>query len=185
MVPKERTGSAMGLLGTVSAVGTALGPSMGGLLITWSGWPAVFAVMAAGGAVALLLALQTLPADHQARAKPASLDMSGVVLLAPSLAGYALSMTLEVAPQVRATFFGLSMLGLAVFVAMELRSTSPLIQLRLLRDVELATGLASLGLVSAVVMATLVVGPFYLSGTLRLSPLETGLVMSVGPWPRR
>ncbi len=33
LVPKERTGRAMGLLGTVSAVGTALGPSLGGVLI--------------------------------------------------------------------------------------------------------------------------------------------------------
>ncbi|HRH95450.1 MAG TPA: MFS transporter, partial [Prosthecobacter sp.] len=32
-VPKARTGSAMGLLGTMSAVGTALGPSLGGVLI--------------------------------------------------------------------------------------------------------------------------------------------------------
>ena len=32
-VPKSRTGSAMGLLGTMSAVGTALGPSLGGVLI--------------------------------------------------------------------------------------------------------------------------------------------------------
>src|SRR6267154_1772812 len=29
-VPKERTGSAMGLLGTMSEIGTALGPSVGG-----------------------------------------------------------------------------------------------------------------------------------------------------------
>src|SRR5215210_1215560 len=32
-VPKAQTGSAMGLLGTMSAVGTALGPSLGGGLI--------------------------------------------------------------------------------------------------------------------------------------------------------
>ena len=32
-VPKDRTGSVMGLLGTMSAVGTALGPSLGGVLI--------------------------------------------------------------------------------------------------------------------------------------------------------
>jgi len=32
-VPKEKTGSAMGLLGTMSAIGTALGPSLGGVLI--------------------------------------------------------------------------------------------------------------------------------------------------------
>ena len=39
-VPQERAGSAMGLLGTMSAVGTALGPSLGGLLIAGGGWRA-------------------------------------------------------------------------------------------------------------------------------------------------
>lgn len=43
-VPKEKTGSAMGLLGTMSAVGTALGPSLGGVLISGFGWPAIFFV---------------------------------------------------------------------------------------------------------------------------------------------
>ena len=33
MVPKSKTGSAMGLLGSMSAIGTALGPSLGGVLI--------------------------------------------------------------------------------------------------------------------------------------------------------
>jgi MFS family permease len=30
-VPKAKTGSAMGLLGTMSAIGTTLGPSLGGV----------------------------------------------------------------------------------------------------------------------------------------------------------
>jgi MFS family permease len=37
-VPKERIGRAMGLLGTMSAVGTALGPSLGGVMIAALGW---------------------------------------------------------------------------------------------------------------------------------------------------
>ncbi len=36
-VPKEKTGSAMGLIGTMSAIGTELGPSLGGLLISGLG----------------------------------------------------------------------------------------------------------------------------------------------------
>src|SRR6185312_14172349 len=50
-VPKERTGSAMGLLGTMSAVGTALGPSLGGMLIAASGWQAIFLVIVPLGIV--------------------------------------------------------------------------------------------------------------------------------------
>ena len=39
---EAKTGSAMGLLGTMSAIGTALGPSLGGVLIAGCGWPAIF-----------------------------------------------------------------------------------------------------------------------------------------------
>src|SRR4249919_3727338 len=55
-VPKSRAGSAMGLLGTMSAVGTALGPSLGGVLIAASGWPAIFLINLPLGCVALILA---------------------------------------------------------------------------------------------------------------------------------
>jgi len=43
-VPKTKTGSAMGLLGTMSAIGTTLGPSLGGLLIAGFGWPSIFLI---------------------------------------------------------------------------------------------------------------------------------------------
>jgi MFS family permease len=74
-----------------------------------------------------------------------------------------------------------SVLGLVTFVAVEARAASPLIELKLLRDAELSASLLALGLVSAILMATLVVGPFYLSGTLGLGPMATGLVMTIGP----
>jgi MFS family permease len=43
-LPKARSGSAMGLLGTMSAVGTTLGPSLGGVLASWAGGPAIFLI---------------------------------------------------------------------------------------------------------------------------------------------
>ncbi|MFY7777389.1 MAG: MFS transporter, partial [Elstera sp.] len=44
IVPKAKAGSAIGLLGTMSAIGTALGPSLGGILIAEGGWRAIFLV---------------------------------------------------------------------------------------------------------------------------------------------
>src|SRR4030088_2417510 len=64
-VPKQQTGSAMGLLGTMSAIGTALGPSLGGVLIAGLGWRALFLVNVPLGIVAFLLAYRYLPADRQ------------------------------------------------------------------------------------------------------------------------
>jgi MFS family permease len=53
--------------------------------------------------------------------------------------------------------------------------------MELLRNRAIGTGLLSMMLVSAIMMATLVVGPFYLSGSLGLGTVQTGVVMSIGP----
>ena len=181
MVPKERSGTVMGLLGTVSAVGTALGPSLGGALTAAVGWSAVFAAMALAGVAALLLGLRMFPADPPIERRRPSLDVAGMLVLALALGLYALSTTLDAAPWVNGTLAILAVVGLVAFVAIESRADAPLIKLELLRDGELSAGLISMALVSAILMATLVVGPFYLAQGLGLGAAGTGLVMSVGP----
>ncbi|MDB5858190.1 MAG: major facilitator superfamily 1 [Ramlibacter sp.] len=183
-VPKEKTGSAMGLLGTMSAVGTALGPSLGGALIAGSGWPALFFVNVPLGMLALVLVHRFLPADRLvAKADGAGFDPLGTLLLAVALAAYALAMTAG-----RGGFGPLNLALLAaaalvavLFVFAQGRAASPLIRPALFRDPVLAAGFATSALVATVVMATLVVGPFYLSGALALDAARVGLVMSSGP----
>ncbi|HEX6974715.1 MAG TPA: MFS transporter [Vicinamibacterales bacterium] len=126
-VPKERSGRAMGLLATMSAIGTAVGPSAGGLLIASFGWRAIFAVNVPLGLVAAALAHRYLPGESTSNGGASS--------------GW----------------------GAA------------------LRERGLAGALVTSGLVSTVMMATLVVGPFYLSRALGLDAARVGLVMSAGP----
>ncbi|MFE1413100.1 MFS transporter [Streptomyces sp. NPDC058746] len=184
-VPKERTGRAMGLLGTMSAVGTALGPSLGGALIAGLGWRSMFLVSVPLGLLTLLLAHRFLPADRQREpgaARP-GFDRVGTLLLALTLAAYALAMTvghggfgpLSLALLVAAAA------GAGLFVRVEARTASPLVALATLRDPVLGAGLAMSALVSTVMMATLVVGPFHLSRSLGLDAALVGLVLSVGP----
>lgn len=127
-VSKARTGRVMGLLGTLSAVGTAMGPSVGGVLLSVWSWPAIFLIGMPLGLVAAALAYRYLPRDRPR---------------APS-------------------------------------STGPRLW-SLLRDPSLRAGLAMSALVAAVIMATFVVGPFYLSRGLGLAPEWMGLAMAVGP----
>lgn len=181
LVPKSRAGSAMGLLGTVSAVGTALGPTLGGLLVAGLGWPAVFSALALAGAASWSAARLILPADRPAN-RPPHFDSVGLVLLAIALTASALVMTQGV--DGAATNLALAagaILAFLAFVRVESRAALPLVQPRLLADPRLAAGLASSGVIAAVLMSTLVVGPFYLSQGLSLDALQTGLVMSVGP----
>ena len=129
-VPEHRRGRAMGLLGSMSAAGTALGPSVGGVVIAAADWRAIFLVNVPLGVGAMVLARRHLPADRPGGAAGAVGPLAGVGLL---------------------------------------------------RDRAIAAGLVTSALVSTVMMATLVVGPFHLSRALGLSPALVGLVMSAGP----
>ncbi len=183
VVPKAQAGSAMGLLGTLSAVGTALGPSLGGLLLATWGWQAVFWVNVPLGLAALALAWWQLPLDRATPARTVRFDHLGTALLALSLTAYALAMTLQ--PGAWGTLnTGLLLaagLGLAAFAWVETRAPAPLLRLQTLRQPAVATGVAVNALITTVVMATLVVGPFYLAGGLGLDAAHMGLVMTTGP----
>jgi len=87
IVTKEQTGRAMGLLGTMSAVGTALGPSLGGVLIAELGWRALFFANVPLGVMTFLLAFRYLPVDCcDPKADRDAFDAIGTLLLALTLA---------------------------------------------------------------------------------------------------
>jgi EmrB/QacA subfamily drug resistance transporter len=184
VVPKARTGRAMGLLGTMSAVGTALGPSLGGLLIASSGWRTIFLLNVPLGLIAFFLSRQHLPADRRTgHTMSPPFDGIGALLLALALAAYAFAMTIG-----RGHFGWRNLILLALaagltglFVIAESKAPAPLLRLAACRAPRLRAGLLASALVSSVMMTTLVVGPFYLSLALGLKPAVVGLVLSIGP----
>ncbi|MGQ5524612.1 MFS transporter [Chitinimonas sp. PSY-7] len=183
-VPQAKTGSAMGLLGTMSAIGTTLGPSLGGLLIAGLGWQAIFLINVPLGILGFLLAYRYLPIDRQVIERDwVVFDKPGTLLLALTLAAYTLAMTFghgHFGPLNLALLL-VAACGTGLFVLAETKATSPLIHLAMFRDPLLSAGLAMSGLVSTVMMATLVVGPFYLSYALGLKTALVGFILSIGP----
>ncbi|MEI8714927.1 MFS transporter [Mesorhizobium sp. ISC11] len=182
-VTKDRIGGAMGLLGAMSAIGTTLGPSLGGLLITGFGWRAIFLVNVPLGVLTFVLAWRALPARNKtARLDRGTFDVVGTALLALTLAAYALAMTLG-----RGNFGTLNIglliaAGTGVFLfAAQARVKNPLIRLASFRDLQLSASLAMSLVVATVMMATLVVAPFYLSRGLGLDAAMVGVVLSTGP----
>jgi MFS family permease len=154
------------------------------VLISGFGWRAIFLVVVPLGLLTLVLAHRHLPAAS-ARPKPdrAGFDVVGTLLLALTLAAYALAVTVG-----RGSFGGLNLalllaglVGIGLFVFAESKVAAPLVRLEMFRNPVLSAGLATSVLVLTVAMATLVVGPFYLSRALGLDPAAVGLVMSTGP----
>ncbi|CAM3142085.1 MFS transporter [Asticcacaulis taihuensis] len=181
-VPPTRTGSAMGMLGTMSAIGTSLGPSLGGALITALGWEAIFLINVPLGVLNLWLAWRYLPADNiSAKAASQGLDISGTLLLVITLAAYALALTTARPGLASVSLLSIAVLAAGGFIYAETRASFPLVRLTMFCDPALSVSLTVSTLIASVMMATLVIGPFYLSRKLGLDPINVGLVMSVGP----
>ena len=183
-MPKARMGTAMGLLGTMSAIGTALGPSIGGVLLSTFGWQSVFLVLIPLGALNAGLSLRYLPAAEQHRVRlKGGFDPAGTLVLGLALAAYALAMTLGAENFGRANWLLLAaaLCACGIFLLIETRTASPLVPLWLFRNPAFSASLFMNMLVTTVMMATLVVGPFYLSLGLGLADTTVGLIMAVGP----
>ncbi|MCW0506241.1 MFS transporter [Aeromonas piscicola] len=178
LVPAAQRGRGMGLLGTLSACGTALGPSFGGLLIGGFGWQAPFLLLVPVSLLALGAGMLGLPLEgvlpQRERVKLASLSMLVVALLCYGLAltsGGALALG----------WWAGALLGIALFVRHERRARSPLLPLALLADSRLKGGLLASVLVASVMVLTLLIGPFYLHGVFELDMATVGLMISGGP----
>lgn len=182
VVARERMGSAMGLLGTMSAVGTALGPSLGGITIDLYGWSAGF--VAVGVLAFMLLAMAVPTFSRASRLEPTvsgAIDWLGSLLLAFALSAYALSMTSAVGVLDARLLLPLTAVLSALFVWRQMMAARPLVPIALLRNFRIGLSLAMNFLVTTVMMSTLVVGPYMLSLGLGLDESAIGLVMAVGP----
>ena len=123
-----------------------------------------------------MLVWRALPADRPLARPREKFDAAGTLLLAITLAAYALAMTTGIK-----TLFLAALAGLAVFARAEAKAASPLLRLDVFSDRARTAAFATNTLVTTVVMATLVVGPFYLAGALGLDAARVGLALSVGP----
>jgi DHA2 family multidrug resistance protein len=177
-VPPEQRGTAMAIFGIPLMLGPAIGPTLGGYLVTDWSWRMCFYVNVPVVLVAILLGSAWI---RETPTMPAGFDIKGFALAATGFSSvlYALSY----APtwgwdDVR--IMGLLVLGsisLIIWIVMELRSTQPMLDLRIFknRGFSMATGLnfvTTIGLFSIIFLL-----PLFLQNVRGLTALETGILM--------
>ena len=178
-------GLAFGVWGALAGVAAAVGPIIGGVLVSGLSWRWIFFVNVPVGAIALVLTMLRVveSRDEQAR-RP---DWLGFVLFSGALASliYALiesGRSSFTATPVLACFAAAAVLIIA-FVLVETRSRHPMFDLRLFRVPTFVGGdIAAFGL-SFSIFAMLLYVVLYLQNVLEYSALQTGvrlLVLSVG-----
>jgi EmrB/QacA subfamily drug resistance transporter len=180
--PGER-GRALGLNAISVSIGLTLGPALGGLLTEVATWRGIFLVNLPIGLFAIAWAARILPQDRPGRREP--FDLPGAVLASGALFGLLLGLNQGGAwgwtsPVTAALLAGAAVLG-AAFVVVELRTASPLIDLRLFWIRAFSAGLASLFVAFAGLFTATFLLPFLLQEGSGVGPLEAGLLITPIP----
>ncbi|MGO2345476.1 MAG: MFS transporter, partial [Providencia sp.] len=88
---KNKGGFAMGLIGSLSAIGTAAGPTLGGLLINLWGWQAIFLINIPFSIIALFLIIRFVPKPASDPIEHKPIDILGLSLLTVAIILYTFS----------------------------------------------------------------------------------------------
>jgi EmrB/QacA subfamily drug resistance transporter len=145
-VPAERRGVALGAWGGIGGLAVALGPLVGGAVVSGLSWQWIFWINVPVGLVLIPLALRRL---DETRGPSDRLDLPGVGLVSAGLLGIVWGLVRGngqgwTSPEIVIALAG-GAIVLAGFVLWELRTASPMLPMRFFRNRTFAmTNLASL-----------------------------------------
>jgi len=182
-VPASRVRTALGLQGAAQALGLALGPTLGGLLVDAYGWRSVFWVNVPVGVVAILAGYVLLPRSRDLNPGRGR-DMAGFVLLAGTIVSSLLVLSgLSGMPLPSAVVVGLcvaAVVAAMLFWRAETNAVAPLVDINLLRRGGLGASLTGALLAYLLLFAPLVLYPSVFD-TWGMSVAAGGLVLSCLP----
>jgi EmrB/QacA subfamily drug resistance transporter len=168
---------ALGIYGAASGSGAAAGVLLGGLLTSYLSWSWIFFINVPVGIAAIALTPVLLP-ESRADLAHRHFDVPGAASITGGLMLLVYTMTRATndgwgADSTLALLAGAAALVLA-FIAIELRSPSPLLPLRIFRSRTLAAANAAMAIVGAVAFSEFFVLTLYLQDVLHYSAVESG-----------
>jgi EmrB/QacA subfamily drug resistance transporter len=179
MFPKEQHGRAMGAWGIAAMAAPAIGPTLGGWLVTSVDWHWLFLITLPIGLVALVLGLRLLPDIPGAVAGRFDVVgfLTGSIGLAALVFGLSEANRWGWTSTATVVCIGGGILLLGLMVAYELRTPSPMLDVRMFHNRTFSLTFAISGLVVAAQYARLVFLPIYLEGERGYSALDIGLML--------
>lgn len=134
-IPMEQKGKAMGIIMTVAALGTAIGPTIGGLLTQYVSWHWIFFINVPIGILSVIIGMKAIPGQSDRNTALSGFDRSGAAFIFIGLAallfavseGEVLGWT---SPAILVSG-AVAAVSLGLFVWRELHTSEPLLELRL------------------------------------------------------
>lgn len=179
--PKEERGRALGGISASVALGTMIGPTAGGLIVSLFNWQTIFLINIPIGLAAFLFGIKTLP--KRSSVKRQALDLPGSVLMLLSILFIFCPLTLL--QNQRSVFLVILILVgvalLALFVWVEKKSKNPLIELSVFKNAAFTANLVSMFIGFVCIGSVNIILPFYLQDAMKFSTLMAGFLLTVSP----
>ena len=179
--PRERRGSAMGLISLAIGFAPAIGPVLGGLLVDTAGWRALFLLVAVLGFLVFLFGMKAL-VNYEGFERY-QLDVPSVALMACGMVCLLYGISSTTSADVIAVPIVLIVVGvalLAVFVVRQLRLEQPMLKVTVLTTYEFRTNVITVMLLQASLIGCGVILPLYVQNVLGYSATVSGLIMLPG-----
>jgi len=182
--PGNERGRALGITGTTVAIGSLVGPGLGGILTHVAGWQSIFFINVPIGIIGTILTFAIIPEVYE---KPASngFDIKGAVLFIASIillfTGLLFMQEGILALPVLILMLLLSAAAIYFFIRLEKRVANPLIDLDMFKNNVFTAGIAAAFLSFVAMFSTTLFVPFYLQYVLALDTFKAGLLISFYP----
>ena len=181
-----RLGRSMGFIGIPVSLGLMCGPVLGGMLIEFFSWRALFILSGTASFGFALLSNFILPPSTAGRTpEKRSYDWPGALLWTLLLGTASLSLThafsADMSWQWGMLMICCTLLAFVFFVTVEARAAEPVLPLVFLQKRFFTIGVVSALLSFLLLFFVLILIPFYLDRVLGLSAARTGLVMTTIP----
>jgi DHA2 family multidrug resistance protein len=184
--PPERLGTSQSIFALGTVLGPSIGPTLGGIITDNLSWPWIFDVNVLPGIVAFVLLAIFLRENRQPRRTP--VDVAGIVLLIVTIGS--LQYVLDQGqhddwfsnPTIALCAWTAS-LGAISFVAWELRAHSPIVDLRVLRNLPVAGAACVSIAVATAIFGSLLLLPQFTVDQLGFTTTLAGLLIGVRALP--
>lgn len=181
--PGQDRGRALGLTGTIVALGTMTGPSLGGVLLNQLGWQSIFYINIPIGLLGYYLTIKHIPSEKFEICN--RFNFAGAFLFVISMLSFLLVLSEGHIwgwfSAKSLAFFALSVISFTVFFNQEKRSSCPMIDFSLFKNKTFFAGNIA-GLFSFIAMfSNSLLLPFYLHEIKHLSPFDIGML--IVPFP--
>jgi len=182
--PPEERGRALGFLGTTVALGTMIGPPLGGLMVEYLGWQSLFLINIPISVLAFAAGSVMLPKER-GKGTLAGFDAAGSILFILFVVGTFFFLLdgqdLGWSSPVNLASVAVAALALVAFILRETRIDKPMIDLSIFRSELFSVSIVCVLIAFCTLFCMNIIQPFYLQDLLGLSPAMSGLILLASP----